>query len=224
MGQKVHPRGFRLGITADWQATWFNEKNYKEYLLEDEEIRKVIKNKYAQAGIGEIVIERPDSERVIAIIKSARPGIIIGKKGAEITELRQNLEKRFNRRFIVNVEEIKNPEVDAQLVAENIASRIEKRASYKVVMKKAIFNAMKKGAKGIKIMVSGRLAGAEIARTEWYLKGRLPLQTIKSIIDYGTARAETKYGTIGIKVWIYKGDADIWRLKEVVRHVNAKKS
>ncbi|MBB6062230.1 small subunit ribosomal protein S3 [Thermosipho japonicus] len=209
MGQKVHPRGFRLGITADWQATWFNEKNYKEYLLEDEEIRKVIKNKYAQAGISEIVIERPDSERVIAIIKSARPGIIIGKKGAEITELRQNLEKRFNRRFIVNVEEIKNPEVDAQLVAENIASRIEKRASYKVVMKKAIFNAMKKGAKGIKIMVSGRLAGAEIARTEWYLKGRLPLQTIKSIIDYGTARAETKYGTIGIKVWIYKGDADI---------------
>jgi small subunit ribosomal protein S3 len=209
VGQKVHPRGFRLGITADWQATWFNEKNYKEYLLEDEEIRKVIKNKYAQAGISEIVIERPDSERVIAIIKSARPGIIIGKKGAEITELRQELEKRFNRRFIVNVEEIKNPEVDAQLVAENIASRIEKRASYKVVMKKAIFNAMKKGAKGIKIMVSGRLAGAEIARTEWYLKGRLPLQTIKSIIDYGTARAETKYGTIGIKVWIYKGDADI---------------
>ncbi|HCF38886.1 MAG TPA: 30S ribosomal protein S3, partial [Thermosipho africanus] len=119
MGQKVHPRGFRLGITADWQATWFNEKNYKEYLLEDEEIRKVIKNKYAQAGISEIVIERPDSERVIAIIKSARPGIIIGKKGAEITELRQELEKRFNRRFIVNVEEIKNPEVDAQLVAEN---------------------------------------------------------------------------------------------------------
>ncbi|MDK2839133.1 MAG: small subunit ribosomal protein [Thermosipho sp. (in: thermotogales)] len=209
MGQKVHPRGFRLGITADWQATWFNEKNYKEYLLEDEEIRKAIKDKYAQAGISEIVIERPDSERVIAIIKSARPGIIIGKKGAEITELRQELEKRFNRRFIVNVEEIKNPEVDAQLVAENIASRIEKRASYKVVMKKAIFNAMKKGAKGIKIMVSGRLAGAEIARTEWYLKGRLPLQTIKSIIDYGTARAETKYGTIGIKVWIYKGDADI---------------
>lgn len=209
MGQKVHPRGFRLGITADWQATWFNEKNYKEYLLEDEEIRKAIKDKYAQAGISEIVIERPDSERVIAIIKSARPGIIIGKKGSEITELRQELEKRFNRRFIVNVEEIKNPEVDAQLVAENIASRIEKRASYKVVMKKAIFNAMKKGAKGIKIMVSGRLAGAEIARTEWYLKGRLPLQTIKSIIDYGTARAETKYGTIGIKVWIYKGDADI---------------
>jgi small subunit ribosomal protein S3 len=178
-------------------------------LLEDEEIRKAIKDKYAQAGISEIVIERPDSERVIAIIKSARPGIIIGKKGSEITELRQELEKRFNRRFIVNVEEIKNPEVDAQLVAENIASRIEKRASYKVVMKKAIFNAMKKGAKGIKIMVSGRLAGAEIARTEWYLKGRLPLQTIKSIIDYGTARAETKYGTIGIKVWIYKGDADI---------------
>ncbi|ANQ53885.1 MULTISPECIES: 30S ribosomal protein S3 [Thermosipho] len=209
MGQKVHPRGFRLGITTDWQATWFNEKNYKEYLLEDEEIRKVIKSKYSHAGISEIVIERPDSERVIAIIKTARPGIIIGKKGAEITELRKELETRFNRRFIVNVEEIKLPEVDAQLVAENIANRIEKRASYKVVMKRAIFNAMRKGAKGIKIMVSGRLAGAEIARTEWYLKGRLPLQTIRSIIDYGTARAETKYGTIGIKVWIYKGDADI---------------
>ncbi|ABR30820.1 30S ribosomal protein S3 [Thermosipho melanesiensis] len=209
MGQKVHPRGFRLGITTDWQAKWFNEKNYKEYLLEDEEIRKVIKSKYAQAGISEIVIERPDSERVVAIVKTARPGIIIGKKGAEITALRKDLEEKFNRRFIVNVEEIKTPEVDAQLIAENVANRIEKRASYKVVMKRAIFNAMKKGAKGIKIMVSGRLAGAEIARTEWYLKGRLPLQTIRSIIDYGTARAETKYGTIGIKVWVYKGDADI---------------
>ncbi|MBO8161996.1 MAG: 30S ribosomal protein S3 [Thermosipho sp. (in: Bacteria)] len=209
MGQKVHPRGFRLGIVADWQATWFNEKNYAEYLLEDEEIRKIIKGKYSQAGISEIVIERPDSERVIAIIKTARPGIIIGKKGAEITSLRQELERRFNRRFIINIEEIKTPESDAQLVAENIAGRIEKRASYKVVMKRAISNAMRKGAKGIKIMVAGRLAGAEIARTEWYLKGRLPLQTIRSIIDYGTARAETKYGTIGIKVWIYKGDADI---------------
>lgn len=209
MGQKVHPRGFRLGLTSDWQATWFNEKNYAEYLLEDEEIRKIIKEKYNQAGISEVVIERPDSERVIAIIKSARPGIIIGKKGAEITSLRQELERRFNRRFIINIEEIKTPETDARLVAENIAGRIEKRASYKIVMKRAISNAMRKGAKGIKIMVAGRLAGAEIARTEWYLKGRLPLQTIRSIIDYGTARAETKYGTIGIKVWIYKGDADI---------------
>lgn len=209
MGQKVHPRGFRLGLTSDWQATWFNEKNYAEYLLEDEEIRKIIKEKYNQAGISEVVIERPDSERVIAIIKSARPGIIIGKKGAEITSLRQELERKFNRRFIINIEEIKTPETDARLVAENIAGRIEKRASYKIVMKRAISNAMRKGAKGIKIMVAGRLAGAEIARTEWYLKGRLPLQTIRSIIDYGTARAETKYGTIGIKVWIYKGDADI---------------
>jgi small subunit ribosomal protein S3 len=209
VGQKVHPRGFRLGLTSDWQATWFNEKNYAEYLLEDEEIRKIIKEKYNQAGISEIVIERPDSERVIAIIKSARPGIIIGKKGAEITSLRQELERKFNRRFIINIEEIKTPETDARLVAENIAGRIEKRASYKIVMKRAISNAMRKGAKGIKIMVAGRLAGAEIARTEWYLKGRLPLQTIRSIIDYGTARAETKYGTIGIKVWIYKGDADI---------------
>ncbi len=209
MGQKVHPRGFRLGISADWQTKWFNEKNYAEWLLEDEEIRKIIKNRYYNAGISEIRIERPDDNHVLVTVKTARPGVIIGRKASEITKLRSDLQSRFNRSFVINVEEVKTPETDAQLVAENIAMRIEKRASYKRAMKRAISDAMKAGAKGIKIMVAGRLGGAEIARREWYLKGRLPLQTLKAIIDYGTATAQTKYGTIGVKVWIYKGDAEI---------------
>ncbi len=209
MGQKVHPRGFRLGITADWQAKWFNEKNYAEWLFEDEEIRKIIKTRYYNAGISEIHIERPDENHVLVTVKTARPGVIIGRKAAEITKLRNDLQNRFNRQFVINVEEIKTPEADAQLVAENIAMRIERRASYKRAMKRAISDAMKENVKGIKIMVAGRLGGAEIARREWYLKGRLPLQTLKAIIDYGTATAQTKYGTIGVKVWIYKGDADI---------------
>lgn len=206
MGQKVHPRGFRLGLTTEWDAQWFNEKKYSEYLLEDEEIRKFIKNTYNQAGIARIFIQRPDGERVLVSIHAARPGILIGKKGAGITELRQALESKFNRKFAVDIVEIKTPDTEACLVAESIAQKIEKRASYKIVMKRAIAAALRRGAKGIKIMVSGRLAGAEIARTEWYLKGRLPLQTLRSVIDYSTARAETKYGTIGVKVWIYKGD------------------
>jgi len=209
VGQKVHPRGFRLGVSADWQAKWFNEKNYAEWLLEDEEIRKIVKSRYYHAGISEIFIERPDSERVNITVKTARPGVIIGRKGEEITKLRGELEKRFRRRMIINVEEIKTPEIDAQLVAESIASKIERRASYKRAMKRAISDAMRRGAKGIKVMVAGRLGGAEIARREWYLKGRLPLQTIRAIIDYGTAEAQTKYGTIGVKVWIYKGDANV---------------
>lgn len=209
MGQKVHPRGFRLGISADWQTKWFNEKNYAEWLLEDEEIRKIIKNRYYNAGISEIRIERPDDNHVLVTVKTARPGVIIGRKASEITKLRSDLQAKFNRSFVINVEEVKTPETDAQLVAENIAMRIEKRASYKRAMKRAISDAMKAGAKGIKIMVAGRLGGAEIARREWYLKGRLPLQTLKAIIDYGTATAQTKYGTIGVKVWIYKGDAEI---------------
>ncbi|RKX50251.1 MAG: 30S ribosomal protein S3 [Thermotogae bacterium] len=209
MGQKVHPRGFRLGVSADWQAKWFNEKNYAEWLLEDEEIRKIVKRKYYHAGISEVFIERPDSERVNITVKTARPGVIIGRKGEEITKLRGELEKMFRRRMIINVEEIKTPEIDAQLVAESIASKIERRASYKRAMKRAISDAMRRGAKGVKVMVAGRLGGAEIARREWYLKGRLPLQTIKAIVDYGTAEAQTKYGTIGVKVWIYKGDASV---------------
>ena len=209
MGQKVHPRGFRLGISADWQTKWFNEKNYAEWLLEDEEIRRIIKERYYSAGVSEIYIERPDDNHVHVTIKTARPGVIIGRKAAEITKLRNDLQSRFNRQFVINIEEIKTPETDAQLVAENIAMRIERRASYKRAMKRAISDAMRKGAKGIKIMVAGRLGGAEIARREWYLRGRLPLQTLRAIVDYGTATAQTKYGTIGVKVWIYKGDAEV---------------
>lgn len=209
MGQKVHPRGFRLGISADWQTKWFNEKNYAEWLLEDEEIRKIVKERYYSAGVSEIYIERPDDNHVHVTIKTARPGVIIGRKAAEITKLRNDLQGRFNRQFVINIEEIKTPETDAQLVAENIAMRIERRASYKRAMKRAISDAMRKGAKGIKIMVAGRLGGAEIARREWYLRGRLPLQTLRAIVDYGTATAQTKYGTIGVKVWIYKGDAQV---------------
>ncbi len=210
MGQKVHPRGFRLGVSAEWQTKWFNEKKkYAEWLLEDEEIRKIIKSKYYNAGVSEIHIERPDENHVVVNVRTARPGVIIGRKASEITKLRNKLQGKFNRQFVINVEEVKTPETDAQLVAENIATRIERRASYKRAMKRAISDAMKSGAKGIKIMVAGRLGGAEIARREWYLKGRLPLQTLKAMIDYGTATAQTKYGTIGIKVWIYKGDVEI---------------
>ncbi|MEJ5229314.1 MAG: 30S ribosomal protein S3 [Pseudothermotoga sp.] len=209
MGQKVHPRGFRLGVSADWQAKWFNEKNYAIWLKEDEQIRKIVKDVYNQAGISEVFIERPDNESVTVTIKTARPGVIIGKKGTEIGKLREDLERSLNRKVVVNVEEIKTPETDAQLVAENIASRIEKRASYKRAMKRALSDAFRKGAVGMKVMVSGRLAGAEIARREWYLSGRLPLQTVKAVVDYGVATARTKYGTIGIKVWIYRGDVQI---------------
>ncbi|MGQ9855612.1 MAG: 30S ribosomal protein S3 [Fervidobacterium sp.] len=209
MGQKVHPKGFRLGITTQWDAQWFNEKKYSEYILEDEAIRDFIRKTYNQAGIARVFVQRPDAERVLITIYAARPGILIGKKGAGITELRQALESKFNRKFGIDIVEVKTPETEASLVAESIAQKIEKRASYKIVMKRAITAALKRGAKGIKIMVAGRLAGAEIARTEWYLKGRLPLQTLRSVIDYSTARAETKYGTIGIKVWIYKGDAQL---------------
>ncbi len=209
MGQKVHPRGFRLGVSTEWQTKWFNEKNYSEWLLEDEEIRELIKSKYYNAGVSEIHVERPDENHVIVNVKTARPGVIIGRKASEITKLRNELQGKFNRQFVINIEEVKTPETDAQLVAENIATRIERRTSYKRAMKRAISDAMKSGAKGIKIMVAGRLGGAEISRREWYLKGRLPLQTLKAAVDYGTAIAQTKYGTIGIKVWIYKGDVEI---------------
>jgi len=206
VGQKVHPYGFRLGVTKDWKARWINEKNYKEYLIEDVKIRDFIKKRYRAAGVSDIYIERPETGKVSITIKCARPGVIIGRKGVEVKALRAKLEKLITRQFQLNIEEVKTPEIDAILVAEDIAARIEKRASYKRAMKRAIFTAMRKGAKGIKIMVSGRLNGADIARTEWYLEGRLPLQTLRSDIDYGYTTAMTKMGIIGVKVWIYKGD------------------
>ncbi|MBM7559921.1 30S ribosomal protein S3 [Marinitoga litoralis] len=210
MGQKVHPYGFRLGISKPWKANWFSDQNYAEFLEEDLKIRNYIKNKYFEAGIGDILIERPSSTQINITIKAVRVGIIIGRKGAEIQALKNEIEKLVNDRNVrINIDEIKNPQVEAVLIAENIAAQILKRASYKRAMKRAISAALKKGAKGIKIMVSGRLNGAEIARTEWYMEGRLPLQTLRSDIDYGTAEAQTLSGTIGIKVWVYKGDTQL---------------
>jgi len=208
VGQKVHPYGFRLGISKDWKAKWINEKNYKDYLLEDLKIRDFVKGNYKAAGVSDIFIERPEPGKVVITIKCARPGVIIGRKGAEVKKLRERLEKVITRQFQLNIEEVKTPETDAILIAEDVASRIEKRASYKRAMKRAIFNALRRGAKGVKIMVSGRLNGADIARTEWYLEGRLPLQTLKADVDYGYTTATTKMGIIGVKVWVFKGNVE----------------
>lgn len=208
MGQKVHPYGFRLGVSKDWKAKWINEKNYKDYLLEDLKIRDFVKENYRAAGVSDIFIERPEPGKVVITIKCARPGVIIGRKGAEVKKLRERLEKVITRQFQLNIEEVKTPEADAILIAEDVASRIEKRASYKRAMKRAIFNALRRGAKGVKIMVSGRLNGADIARTEWYLEGRLPLQTLKADVDYGYTTATTKMGIIGVKVWVFKGNVE----------------
>ncbi|HOT30842.1 MAG TPA: 30S ribosomal protein S3 [Petrotogaceae bacterium] len=210
MGSKVNPLGFRVGVSKPWKSVWFNEKNYKEYLHEDKKIREYIKNLYKASGIADIDIERPSDTLVKITIHASRVGIIIGKKGEEIASLREKIKTIINDRTVkVYVEEVKNPSLNAQLVADDIKEQILRRVSHKVAMKRAITNSMKRGAKGIKIMVSGRLGGAEIARTEWYMEGRLPLQSLKSDIDYSIVDAHTKYGTIGVKVWIYKGDVQI---------------
>lgn len=210
MGSKVHPYGFRLGNNKNWKSVWFNERNYYEYLHEDEKIRDHIKSKYEAAGISEILIERPSDSMVRIDIYAARLGILIGRKGSEIRNIRNELAEIVGDKSVkVYVQEIKNPYVDAQLIAEDISGQLQRRVSHKVAMKRAINNAMRRGAKGIKIMVSGRLGGAEIARTEWYMEGRLPLQTLRSNIDYSMIHSQTKYGTIGIKVWVYHGDTPI---------------
>jgi|UniRef100_A0A7V3RER1 small subunit ribosomal protein S3 len=204
MGQKTHPTGFRLGVSSEWQAKWFNEKHYSQYLLEDEQIRKAVKNAYFHAGISKIKIER-SGNKVNVIIVTGRPGILIGKKGAEINNIRSLIKSKVapEREISVSIEEVKTPELDAQLTAEFIAGRIEKRASYKRTMKRSIQFAQKKGALGVKAMVSGRINGAEIARTEWYREGRVPLQTLRANVDYGFAVAKTKYGVLGVKIWIF---------------------
>ena len=219
MGQKVHPRGFRLGVSRDWQANWFGGKNYSDYLIEDEKIREEIRSRQyelrlrsgqiveADPGIDEIYIERPSQSKVRISIYTAKPGIVIGKKGSEVQKLRQLLEKLTQKEVFVNIKEIKTPENDALLVAKNVASMLEKRTSHKRAMKRAMRNSMKNGALGIKIMVSGRLGGADIARIEWYREGRIPLQTLNAAIDYGFTRARTKTGVIGVKVWIYNRNA-----------------
>lgn len=218
MGQKVHPRGFRLGVSEDWQANWFGGKNYSDYLIEDEKIRKLIRNKRykiktkrgqiidSDAAVDEVYIERPSPSKVKISIYTAKPGIVIGKKGSEVQALREELEKLTGKQCFVNIKEIKTPETDALLVAENVAAMLEKRTSHKRAMKRVMRNAMKSGARGIKVMVAGRLGGAEIARVEWYREGRIPLQTLRAKIDYGYTVANTKSGVIGVKVWVYTSD------------------
>ncbi len=205
MGQKVHPIGFRLGITKDWQSKWFAKKDYAKKLHEDLRIRNLIKGKFYHAGISKVIIERA-ADKVKIDIYAARPGLVIGRKGAEIEKLKSELSQFATGQVIINVKEVPIPEIDAQLVAENIAMQIERRVSHRRAMKRAINMAIKFGAKGIRVECSGRLGGVDMARTEWYREGRLPLQTIRADIDYGFAEALTKYGMIGVKVWIYKGD------------------
>lgn len=206
MGQKVHPVGFRLGFNKDWESKWFAKKNYKELLHEDLRLRTELKKRFAHAGVSRIEIERAGTKKLTVTLFTSRPGIIIGKKGAEVDRLREELQKKTSKEVFVRVEEIHRPELDAQLVAEGIAAQIVKRVSYKRAVKRAMDVSRKAGALGIKIRVSGRLNGAEIARSEWYLEGRLPLQTLRSDIDYGFAEAFTTYGVVGVKVWIYKGE------------------
>ncbi|MGQ9623469.1 MAG: 30S ribosomal protein S3 [Candidatus Caldatribacteriaceae bacterium] len=207
MGQKVNPIGLRLGIVNTWQSRWFAEKKkYTNYLLEDLKIRRYIKNRFYRSGISRVEVERL-ANQVKIIIKTSRPGIVIGRKGSEVEKLRQELQKLIgNQNVQISVEEVPVPEIDAQLVAENITLQIERRVSYRRAMKQAIARALRMGAKGVKISCSGRLAGAEIAREEWYREGRLPLQTLRADIDYGFAEALTTYGKIGVKVWIFKGE------------------
>ncbi|MDD3538731.1 MAG: 30S ribosomal protein S3 [Atribacterota bacterium] len=205
MGQKVHPKGLRLGIIKDWDMKWFSRRKYSEHVYEDYQIRKYIKDTLAHAGISVINIDRI-ANRIRITINCARPGIIIGRKGTEVNKLKDNLSKIVDGELQINIKEIKVPEVDAQLVAEDIANQILRRAAVKRTMKQAASRAIKMKAEGIKIMISGRIGGAEIARTEWHMEGRLPLHTLRADIDYGFSEANTTYGKIGIKVWIFKGE------------------
>ncbi len=205
MGQKVHPKGLRIGIIKDWDAKWFADKDFSGLLIEDIKIRSFIKKKLFAAGISRIEIERA-ANRVKITIHTAKPGIVIGRGGAEVETLRKELEKKTGKNVNINIVEIKVPELDAQLVAENVAAQLVKRVSFRRAMKQAVSRTMRMGAQGIKITCSGRLAGAEMARTEWYNEGKVPLHTLRADIDYGFAEADTTYGKIGVKVWIYKGE------------------
>ncbi|OQW65983.1 MAG: 30S ribosomal protein S3 [Proteobacteria bacterium ST_bin11] len=206
MGQKVHPTGIRLGIVKDWTSRWYaNSQNYPVFLLQDLKVREFIKQKLAHASVSRVQINRPANNANITV-HTARPGIVIGKKGEDIDVLRQSISAMMGVPVQLNVEEIRKPELDAYLVAESIAQQLEKRIMYRRAMKRAVTNTMRLGAEGIKITVAGRLNGAEIARTEWYREGRVPLHTLRADIDYGTAEAKTTYGIIGIKVWIFKGE------------------
>ena len=205
MGQKINPIGFRVGIYKEWNSRWYGEKDYAKFLHEDLKIRKFVKEKLKHAGISKIDIERTASNTRI-IIHTAKPGIVIGKRGAEIDILKKDVGRFVGRDIDIDIQEVRRPDTDAQLVAENVALQLERRVAFRRAMKKAVTTAMKLGAKGIKIMCAGRLGGAEIARTEWYRDGRVPLHTLRADIDYGFTEAMTTYGIIGVKTWIFKGE------------------
>ena len=206
MGHKVHPIGIRLGIAKDWNSKWYaNKAEFASYLAADLKVREMLRKKLAQAGISKILIERP-AKTARVTIHTARPGVVIGKKGEDIENLKRELATRLGVPVAVNIEEVRKPEVDAQLIADSITQQLEKRIMFRRAMKRAMQNAMRLGAQGIKIMSSGRLNGIEIARTEWYREGRVPLHTLRADIDYGLGEAKTSYGVIGIKVWVYKGE------------------
>ncbi len=206
MGQKINPTGFRLSVLKNWSSKWFaHGSNFSKLLNEDIKVRDYLRKKLSHASVGQVVIERPSKNARITIC-SARPGVVIGKKGEDIEVLRKQLEKMMHIPVHINIEEIRKPEIDAQLIADNIAQQLEKRIMFRRAMKRAIQNAMRLGAQGIKIMSSGRLNGIEIARTEWYREGRVPLHTLRAEVDYATSEAQTTYGIIGIKVWVFKGE------------------
>ena len=205
MGQKTNPIGFRLGIIKSWESRWFSEKDYSKLLQEDINIRKFLLKKLSTAGISKVVIERPAKLAKI-IIHTSRPGVIIGKKGSDIEKLKKEIGNIIEGDASINIVEIKKPELDSQLVADNIAQQLERRIAFRRAMKRAVQSAMRLGALGIRVNCSGRLGGAEIARTEWYREGRVPLHTLRADIDYGVSRANTTYGICGVKVWIFKGE------------------
>jgi len=205
LGQKVHPTGFRLGIIKTWDSKWFATKDYPKLVFEDRRIRDYIKGRLYHAGIAKVEIERAANKVKIRIF-TARPGIVIGKKGAEIESLRRDLEKKFKREVLIDIQEVRRPELDSTLVGENIALQLVRRVAFRRAMKRAVSSALKFGAKGVRVASAGRLGGAEMARREWYREGRVPLHTLRADIDYGTALARTTYGIIGVKVWIFKGE------------------
>ena len=205
MGQKVNPHGLRVGVIKDWDSKWYAEKDFADNLVEDYKIREFLKKKLYSAGISKIEIERA-SDKVKAIVYTAKPGVVIGKGGSEIEKIKAQLSKMTTKKLSIDIKEVKKPDNDAQLVAENIAAQLENRVSFRRAMKSVMSRAMKSGAKGIKTAVSGRLAGADMARTEFYSEGTIPLQTLRADIDYGFAEADTTYGKMGVKVWIYHGE------------------
>ena len=207
MGQKVHPHGFRLGFNKTWRSRWFADKDYSKLLHEDLKLRDSLKERFAHAGVSKIEIERAANKLKIDI-HTSRPGIIIGRKGTEVDKLKQEIQKRTGKEVFINIQEILKPELDAQLVSESVALQLEKRIAFRRAMRKAVDAALRFGARGIKIRVSGRLNGAEIARSEWYLHGQLPLHTLRADLDFGFHEAHTTFGQIGVKTWIYRGETE----------------